>query len=134
MYHPSAVLARLSKMFPGAIGRIMFDLWNELANWPWTFPQSAPTVASLAGVITITTPVTIVSGALAITGIAAPTNLANAGAGGSGYGARITFIPTGTFTWTTASNIALAGTAVVGKALDFTYDSVTNKWYPSYIA
>jgi hypothetical protein len=134
MFHPSFVLQRLATTFPGAIARILYDLFAEQINWPGTFPNSAPTVASLAGVITITKPVTIVSGALAITGISAPAELARAANGGSGYGARITFLPTGTFTWTTASNIALAGTAVVGKALDFTYDSATNKWYPSYIA
>jgi hypothetical protein len=43
-------------------------------------------------------------------------------------------IPTGVFTWTTAGNIALAGTAVVSKALTMTYDATTTKWYPSYIA
>lgn len=134
MFHPSNVLTRIAKLFPGAVGRILFEIIEEMTRWPWTFPQSAPTVASVAGVITIAAPVTIVSGALAITGISAPSNLANAAAGASGYGARITFIPTGIFTWTVATNIALAGTAVVGKALDFTYDSVTNKWYPSYTA
>lgn len=134
MFHPTTVLQKLANTFPGALARILHSIFNEMANWPWTFPQSAPTVASSAGFLTVTTPVTIVSGTAAITGITAPSNLANAAAGSSGYGARITLIPTGIFTWTAANNIALAGTAVVGKALDFTYDSVTNKWYPSYIA
>ena len=38
----------------------------------------------------------------------------------------------GIFTITTAGNIALAGTAVVGKALIMTYDNTTSKWYSSY--
>ena len=38
----------------------------------------------------------------------------------------------GIFTITTAGNIALASTAVVGKALIMTYDNTTSKWYPSY--
>lgn len=50
----------------------------------------------------------------------------------SEFNGSITIIPDDTFTWTTAGNIALAGTAVVGKALIMTYDSTTSKWYPSY--
>ena len=48
-------------------------------------------------------------------------------------GGTITLIPTGAFTWTTAGNIAVAGTAVVSKALIMTYDYGTGKWYPSYV-
>ena len=50
----------------------------------------------------------------------------------TGFNGSITIIPDGIFTWTTAGNIALAGTAVVGKALIMTYDATTSKWYPSY--
>jgi len=42
----------------------------------------------------------------------------------------LTLIPDAAFTTTTADNIAIATTAVVGKALTMTYDGV--KWYPSY--
>lgn len=49
-----------------------------------------------------------------------------------GFNGSITIIPDGIFTWTTAGNIALAGTAVVNKALTMTYDATTSKWYPSY--
>lgn len=52
----------------------------------------------------------------------------------TGFNGSITIIPDGIFTWTTAGNIALAGTAVVSKALKMTYDSTTSKWYPDYIA
>jgi hypothetical protein len=51
----------------------------------------------------------------------------------TGFNGTITIIPDGIFTWTTAGNIALAGTAVVSKALTMTYDSTTAKWYPSYV-
>jgi hypothetical protein len=50
----------------------------------------------------------------------------------TGFNGTITIIPDGIFTWTAAGNIALAGTAVVSKALTMTYDSTTVKWYPSY--
>lgn len=82
-------------------------------------------MASPAGVITPNYPITVVSGVAAITGITVPY---------ADFQGRVTFLPTGIFTWTTATNIALAGTAVVGKALDFIYNPVTAKWYPSYIA
>ena len=83
------------------------------------------TMASPAGLLVPTSPITVVSGVNAITGITIPYD---------GFSGRITLLPTGTFTWTTATNIALAGTAVVGRALDFVYNPVTAKWYPSYIA
>jgi hypothetical protein len=86
---------------------------------------AAPTLAS-GTVITPMKSISFVSGTSAIN-IIVPTHFA--GAGGS-----IVLIPTGIFTWTTAGNIALAGTAVVNKALTMTYDSATLKWYPSYIA
>jgi len=43
----------------------------------------------------------------------------------------IVLIPDQVFTWDTTGNIALAGTAVVGKALHMTYDGTS--WYPSYV-
>jgi len=86
----------------------------------------APTVAS-ATTIAPTTPIAFVSGTTAVVTITAP-SLISAGGG------SIILIPTGVFTWTTAGNIALAGTAVVSKALTMTYDVTTTKWYPSYTA
>lgn len=82
------------------------------------------TMASPAGVITPNYEVTVVSGTNAITGITVPF---------AGFQGRVTFLPTGAFTWTDATNIVVAGTAVVGRALDFTYNPVTAKWYPSYV-
>jgi hypothetical protein len=84
------------------------------------------TVASVAGVMVAPLAfMTVVSGTEAITGITVPW---------TGFSGQICYLPTGTFTWTTATNIAVAGTAVVGKALYFIYNPVTAKWYPSYVA
>jgi hypothetical protein len=107
---------------------VLTEVANKLVG-PWGSKQNPlvdpVTMASVAGVITPNYPITVVSGALAITGITVPY---------ADFQGRITFLPTGAFTWTNATNIALAGTAVVGKALDFVYNPVTAKWYPSYIA
>jgi len=85
---------------------------------------AAPTIAS-ASTIAPTTPITLISGTTAIVTITAPNPI-------SSGGGQITLIPTGVFTTTSAGNIAIASTAVVGKALTMTYDSTTTKWYPSY--
>lgn len=82
------------------------------------------TVASPAGVMTATGNVFKVSGTNAITGITLPA--------GAAAGFTLQIEPTGVFTWTTATNIILAGTAVVGKILYFVWDGA--KWVPSYIA
>ena len=86
---------------------------------------AAPTVAS-ATTISPTTPIAFVSGTTAVVTITAPAPI-------SAGGGTITLIPTGAFTWTTAGNIAVAGTAVVSRALTMTYDVTTTKWYPSYV-
>ena len=85
----------------------------------------ATTIAS-AATVAPTAPVTIISGTAAIDTITAPAPI-------SATGGTITFIPTGAFTWTTAGNIAVAGTAVVSRALTLTFDATTTKWYPSYV-
>lgn len=54
----------------------------------------------------------------------------------------VVFIPTAIFTWATggaaattlAAPFGLAGSAVVGKALVFSFLRSTGLWYPSYIA
>lgn len=99
----------------------LMGAWGSKQN-----PIVDPNVqASTAGVFTPNYPITRVSGTNAITGLTVPYN---------GFQGTIILIPTGIFTWTTATNIALAGTAVVGKAIHFTYDPYADKWYPSYIA
>jgi hypothetical protein len=87
---------------------------------------AAPTIAS-ATTIAPTTPIVFISGTTAVVTITAAAPISTGGG-------AITLIPTGIFTWTTAGNIALAGTAVVSKALTMTYDVTTTKWYPSYVA
>jgi len=86
---------------------------------------AAPTIAS-ATTIAPTKQITFISGTTAVVTITAAAPI-------SASGGAITLIPTGIFTWTTAGNIALAGTAVVSKALTMTYDATTTKWYPSYV-
>ena len=86
---------------------------------------AAATIAS-ATTIAPTKSITFISGTAAVVTITAPTSFTIGGG-------SITLIPTAAFTWTTAGNIAVAGTAVVSRALTMTYDSGTTKWYPSYV-
>jgi hypothetical protein len=86
---------------------------------------AAPTVAS-ATTIAPTAPINFISGTTAIVTITAPSPI-------SAGGGSMVLIPTGAFTWTTAGNIAVAGTAVVSRTLTMTYDVTTTKWYPSYV-
>lgn len=99
----------------------MVGQWGSRDN-----PLVNPNIqVALAGTNTFTWPITRVSTVAAIVDIVVPY---------AGFSGRITLLPTAAFTWTAAGNIALAGTAVVGKALDFIYDPTAGKWYPSYIA
>ena len=86
--------------------------------------SAAPTLVITANVITPTKLVSFVGAGLIKT-ITVPTLAATGGA-------TIKLIPTVAFTTDTTGNIALASTAVIGKQLLMTYDSGTNKWYPSY--
>ena len=86
--------------------------------------QTAPTIAS-AATIAPTALITFISGTTAVVNITVPQALLQTGG-------QITLIPTGIFATTTAGNIALITTSVVGKALIMTYDATTLKWYPSY--
>ena len=47
-------------------------------------------------------------------------------------GGSITLIPTAAFTTDATGNVAIASTAVTGRAMTFTWDSTGSKWYPSY--
>ena len=87
--------------------------------------EATATVASAAGAITPSGPLFTVSGTAAVTGFTFPVGFTGKGS--------FTVIPTGAFTWTTAGNIAVAGTAVVNRALTFTWNAATSKWQPSYI-
>ena len=86
--------------------------------------QVAPTIAS-ATTIAPTAYITFISGTTSIATITVPQALL-------ATGGQLTLIPTGIFATTTAGNIALITTAVVGKALIMTYDAGTANWYPSY--
>ena len=83
------------------------------------------TIASASG-ITPTKEITYISGTAAIDTINSQPPL-------TGANGTIILIPTAAFTWTTAGNIAIAGTAVVGRALHMTFVSGNAKWYPSYV-
>ncbi len=89
-------------------------------------PTVAATAAAPTGLLTITATNMVLSGTNAMTGINVPVGWAT--------GMSFTIMPSGAFTWTTATNLAVAGTAVAGKALTFTWNATTSKWYPSYIA
>lgn len=86
-------------------------------------PDAAPTLASAATISPVTS-IVFISGTAAIDAISIPVWMDGGG--------QITLIPTGAFTTTTAGNIAIASTAVVGRALIMTYDKATLKWYPIY--
>lgn len=87
--------------------------------------QATVTVASAAAAILPSGPYFTVSGTSAVTGFTVPVG---------GLFASFSITPSGVFTWTTAGNIGLAGTAVVGKVLTFTWDFTSSKYLPSYIA
>ena len=86
-------------------------------------PNTIPSDGTIASASTIlpTSQIVFVSGTAAISTITVPY---------FGFGGSITLIPTGAFTTTTGGNIAIASTAVVGKALVMTI--VGSTWYPSY--
>lgn len=86
--------------------------------------QVAPTINS-AATIAPTNLIQFVALTTAIATITPPTNLLTGGG-------MLVLIPTGLWSTNTTGNIALATTAVVGKALIMTFDSVSAKWYPSY--
>lgn len=88
-------------------------------------PVVTAAVASAASAITPSGPLFHVTGTAAVTGFNIPVGFI--------YGS-FTIIPDAVFTWTAAGNIALAGSAVVNKALTFTWDATNGKWIPSYIA
>jgi hypothetical protein len=107
-------------------------IWSDvLVCWVpgWNNPGPfavTDAVASAAGEVTPSGPLFHITGSSAITGFNTPEAF-------PGFGS-FTVIPDGTFTWTTANNIALAGTAVVNKAIVFTWDGTNSKWVPSVVS
>ena len=103
-------------------------LLGWVPGWQNTTAPAAVTtaVASAAGTVTPSGPLFHITGTSAITGFTLPVGFT---------GGSFTVIPDAVFTWTAAGNIALAGTAVVSKALTFTYEQNAAKpFFPSYIA
>lgn len=102
------------------------NVW--VAGWGNTqYPAGVTAaVASAAGLITPSGPLFHVTGTAAITGFTLPVGWIGGGS--------FTIIPDAIFTWTAANNIAVAGTAVVGKPITFTQDFATGKFYPSSVA
>lgn len=82
-----------------------------------------PTIAS-AATIAPTYRYHVVSGTAAIVTITPPF---------PSFRGRITFIPTGIWTWTAAGNIFVAGTTTAGNGVPVDFDFDGNKWYPSRI-
>lgn len=56
-----------------------------------------------------------------------------AGTGARTFEGTLVLIPDAAFTWDATGNIAVAGLAVVNKALHMTYDANAALWYPSYV-
>lgn len=81
-------------------------------------------VASTAGLITPSGPLFHVNGTSAITGFNIPTGCNATTVGGCSF----TIIPDAAFTWTTANNIAVAGTAVANLLITFTWDPANSKF------
>lgn len=100
--------------------------WNNPIAGEYTRVTAA--VASAAGLVTPSGPLFHITGALAITGFNIPVGFNATALGGGTFCA----IPDGTFTTTTANNIALASTAVVNKLLCWTWDATNSKFVPSY--
>lgn len=90
--------------------------------------QVTAAVASAAGLITPSGPLFHITGALAITGFNIPVGFNATALGGGSF----CVIPDGTFTTTTANNIALASTAVVNKLLCWSWDATNSKFVPTY--
>ncbi len=86
--------------------------------------SQAPTLTISSNTIAPTKPISFVGAGLIKT-ITAPVGIA-------GAGGQITLIPTAAFTTDATGNIAIASTAVIGRAMTMTYDGSTAKWYPSY--
>lgn len=98
--------------------------WGDFKNNPQVGPVLASQAGQMTGAYQVLAKVTHISGSAAITGFGVPPGLPDGG--------TFIIIPDGAFTWTAANNIVSTGTAVVGKALIFTYDKTAGKLYPSY--
>lgn len=132
-YNPTGSCTAASTQYTPWINVSTGEQWlcsTTTLNWVpgWNNPASVSgttaTLASAAGANTPTGRFFIVSGTNAVTSWTLPVGFA---------GGEFCTIPSGAYTWTTAGNIGLAGTAVVGRVLCFTWSVSAAKWYPSYV-
>lgn len=103
------------------------DLENQQVS-PWgngQSPLAGPVAQTLvAGTNVIAYPITVTDATVvAVVNLTVPYPT---------FCGEITIVPGAAFTWTAAGNIAVAGTAVVGKPVKFLYLPTTGKWYSSY--
>jgi len=152
----AAIFGGLSTLPAGAAVRYRYYLatnsWYNIVNDFYFNPVITGTSLVLSGSATIGTTLavgdvtgtTAIATTLGITGfvLATPKNINFVGAGliktimvpalFAAAGGAVTLIPTAAFTWDASGNIALPGTAIVGRPLIMTYDGATQKFYPSY--
>lgn len=113
-------------------------IWSTVLNcWVpgWQNPGPASVsdaVASANGTVTPSGPLFHITGALAITGFVRPVGFTH------GKFAVIPDHAAASFTWTTGDgSIAVAGTAIQFRTVEFTFDPSGNSgagiWYPSYV-
>jgi hypothetical protein len=102
-------------------GQAGAQIWTSLN--PLRFVNVGTVIASATTIAPVSY-VTHVSGTAAIVNITVPAGFVPGG--------TFVVIPDGAFTTTNAGNIAIASTAVVSRAITFTYDATANKWFPSY--
>ena len=107
----------------GMLGKLAFIDSDPAFSGAIDALQAAPTIAS-AATIAPTNLIQFVSGTTAIATITPPTNIL-------ATGGILTLIPTGLWTMNTTGNIAVNVNAVVNSPIILTYDSVTNKFYPT---
>jgi len=101
------------------LGTIVTYSWSG-STWiavPYVRTIGVPVASATS--IAITGDIFHVTGALAINTIT-----------GGQTGQEIVIIPDGAFTLGTSGNIAIASTAVIGKAMALYFDG--NKWFPNY--
>jgi hypothetical protein len=111
----------------GMLGKLAFIDSDPAFSGAIGALQAAPPIAS-AATIAPTNLITFITGNVTISTITPPTNVL-------AKGGILILIPKDASTFSTTAtggNIAVASVGSISKALIMTYDSITNKWYPSY--
>ena len=94
------------------------------------FPGITTKLSHAEATVASTTSITVKSDIVFVSGTNAVETIT--GQFGGGFSGIMVLIPTAAFTTVTTGNVAIASTAVVGKALIMVYAKSTGKWYPSY--